>query len=222
MTKLGEYVAKQSSPARRRQIIQAQKVPPTFQTVTYTPASKLIIDHILAGSEEEFLLEAIGEFFQKAEEAVSDFDKTQAKCCRDALSAFRKVASKIDLEGCTPKRGPVTWSIQIGGVDVSVRPELFLELPGRGGRKKVGFVKFYFSKAYRLDDHSAGVIAAVTIAKAEQCISAETKISHKHVIVVDVFGQQVFVAPTSTKRLFNEAQAACEEIAFHWERFSAS
>jgi hypothetical protein len=39
--------------------------------------------------------------------------------------------------------------------------------------------------------------------------------------LIDVFGQQVFTAPKSTKKLLNEATAAGEEIAFAWDRFAA-
>lgn len=222
VNKLGEYVAKQSSPARRREIIKAQKVPPAYQTVTYSSATKIVVENILAGYDDDAMIDAIGSFFQKAEEAVKDFDKKQAKCCHEALRAFRKLAAELDLSDCIVTPGPQTWSMEISGVTVSIRPELFLEIAGMSVKKKIGFVKFYFSKAHRLDEHSAGVIAAVMIAKAVESMPTGTKVSAKHVLVVDVFGQKIYTAPANTKRLFNEAEAACEEIAFSWSRFPTS
>ncbi|MGE3557287.1 MAG: hypothetical protein AB7M93_30715 [Candidatus Obscuribacterales bacterium] len=215
VNKLGEYVAKQSSPARRREIIKTQKIPPTYNVVTYTPATREIVTSILTGFDEEHLIESIGDFFQKAEEADSEFDKRQAKCCHDALRAFKKILPNLEAEDCTILPGPQTWSIEIGGVTVSIRPELLLEVD----KGKSGFIKLYLSKSYRLDDHSAGVIAAVI---AEKAISAGMNISRRHIQIIDVFGQRIYKCPAHTKRLFREAEAACEEIAFNWRRFSAS
>lgn len=220
VTKLGEYVSKQSSPVRRRQIVQSQKIPPSFQTVTYTPVTRFIVDNIIAKSDDEVFIEQIGEYYQNAEEADKPFEKTQAICCHDALRAYRKVARMLDLDGCELSPGSRTWAIEIAGVTVSIRPEIFLKVPGRGGASKVGFVKFYFCKANRLDEHAAAVISAVMIAKAQESLPTGTKISNDHVLVIDVFGQQVFTAPPATKRYLNQAEAACEEIAYNWGRFS--
>ncbi len=222
VSKLGEYVSKKSSPVRRRQIVQSQKVPPTFQTVTYSPVTKFIVKNLIANSDDEAFIEQIGEYYQNAEEADTPFQKKQANCCHDALRAFRKVAHLIDLDGCTLSAGPRTWAIELAGVNVSVRPEIFLNVPGRSGSSKVGFVKLYFSKSNRLDEDAAAVISAVMIAKAEEALPPGTKISRDHVLVIDVFGQQIFTAPTATKRYLNEAVAACEEIAYAWDRFPAS
>lgn len=221
VTKLGEYVAKQSSPARRREIVKSQKLPLTFQTVTYTPVTRAIVDCLVGGIDEDQLGELIKRFVEAADDAETSFEKTQANCSQDAIKAFGKVVDKLGrLDSCTIKEGPQTWSIEIRGVTVSIRPELFLELEGRGGTLQHGVVKLYFSKTHRLDEHAAGVISAVMLEKAE--LSMAGKISREHVLVIDVFGQKVFEAPKSTKRFFNEAVAACEEIAFAWERFEAS
>ncbi len=219
VSKLAEYVCQQSSPARRRQIVLAQKIPLTFMTANYMQASRFIVDHLLNNGSDDDVIEEIGDLFQKIEEAPSDFAKKQATCSHNALRAFRQIADDLPISDCILKPGPQTWSMDICGVEVSVRPELFLEIPDKQG-KKVGLVKFYFSKLYRLDEHSAGVMASVLIAKATESMPSGTRISHDHVIVVDVLNQKVFTAPKATKRLFKEAEAACQEIAIHWERIS--
>lgn len=222
VTKLGEYVAKQSSPARRREIVKSQKIPPTYQTVTYTPVTRAIVDCLVNGIDEDRLGERLEQFIEAADNAQTPFETTQANCSQDAIKAFKKLVDKLGmLDLCTIRQGPQTWGMEIGSVTISIRPELFLELEGKNGKPEYGLVKLYFSKTYRLDEHAAGVINAVMLAKAELSMP-DKKLSRKHVLVVDVFGQQIFQAPKNTKRLLNEAEAACEEIAFAWERFAAS
>ncbi len=47
VNKLGEYLT--ATPARRRQIIQDQKYPPTFKCVRYRDAEKALVDCLVAG-----------------------------------------------------------------------------------------------------------------------------------------------------------------------------
>lgn len=221
ISKLGEYVAQQSSPARRREIVKSQKFPPTFQVVRYTPVSRALVEYMSSGLDNELMLGMVQQFVDRYDDANSEFERKQASCSLDAIRAFQQLSNDLDLDQCRVQAGPQTWSIVLGGVLVSIRPELLLELKARGTAMKKGFVKLYFSKTFPLDEKAAGVISAVTIAKARECIE-EVEISRQHTIVVDVFGKRIFTAPKNTKRYLNEAEAACEEIAFHWNRFQAS
>lgn len=219
ITKLGEYVSIQSSPARRREIVKSQKYPPTYKVVTYTPATRVLVDAISGGYDDERLLEEIGAFYQKHEEAVTDFEKKQAKCSLDALRAYRKVAEELSqrLSGCIVTPGPQTWNIDLAGVTVSLRPELFVEFEGKNGVRNIGFVKFCVSKTHRLDEHAAGIINAVMAEKARLAMP-NCVLSNSHILAVDIFDGKIFTAPVHRKRLMNEAVAACEEIAYFWPR----
>lgn len=221
VTKLGEYCSQQSSPARRQVIVKSQKFPPAFKVVTYNPASRFLIGLLVDGYEEDTLMKQIDEFRVEKHEATSDFDGLQAGCCMDSLIAFQKVMAKLPLDNCTLTRGPKSWTLDIQGVTVSIRPELFIDFEGRNGVPKIGCIKLYFSKSHPLDAHAAGVISAVIVEKLKQSMPT-AKISNAHILVVDVFAGNVFAAPTSQKRLFNEAEAACQELAYSWPRYSAS
>lgn len=223
VTKLGEYVSMQSSPARRREIVKSQKYPPAYKVVTYSPATRILVDVLLNGYDEDRLAEEIGGFYQSHEEAATAFEKKQAKCSVDALVAYRLVAKELaqKLDGCTITPGPQTWAIDLGGVNVSLRPELFIEFEGKNGHRNVGFVKLYLSKGHRLDEHAAGIINAVMAEKAVHALP-HTVLSNPHLLVVDVFSGTIYTAPTHKKKLMNEAVAACEEIAHFWPRYLVS
>mgnify|MGYP003379768557 CR=1 FL=1 len=221
ITKLGEYCSQQSSPARRRDIVKSQKFPPTFKVVRYTPATRFIIDSLVDGYDQDNWQKQIDQFSLQKQLAVSTHDQQQAGCSADALRAFQKVMDKLPLADCDLHCGPKSWALDIEGVTVSIRPELFLNIEGRNGVPQVGCIKLYFSKTHRLDAHAAGVISSVIIEKMKQSMPT-TKIASKHIYVVDVFGETVFSAPPSHKKLFNEAVAACQEMAFSWPRYTAS
>ncbi|MFA6555547.1 MAG: hypothetical protein WCT03_03915 [Candidatus Obscuribacterales bacterium] len=221
VTKLGEYCSQQSSPARRQAIVKSQKFPPAFKVITYNPASQFLSELLVDGFNEESLVEKINEFNAQKNEAVAPYDKLQAGCCMDSLIAFPQVVAKLPLVNCSLRRGPKSWALDIQGVTVSIRPELFISLEDRNGVPKIGCIKLYFSKTHPLDSHAAGVISAVIVEKIKQSIPS-AKISNSHIFVVDVFAGNVFTAPASHKRLFKEAEAACQELAYSWPRYSAS
>lgn len=223
VSKLGEYVSSQSSPARRREIVKSQKYPPTYKVVTYAPATRSLVDLASVAFDADELAEAMTEFAFDLDTAVTTYDKTQAKCCLDALKSFQRIAEPLALAigNCSAEPGPQTWSIELAGVKVSLRPELFLDFEGKNGKRHVGFVKLYFSKSHRLDEHSAAIIGAVICEKARQVMPAST-ISNQHVLVVDVFAGRIYSVPTRQTRLLKEAIAACEEIALFWNRELAS
>ncbi len=219
VSKLGEYVSSQSSPARRREIVRTQKYPPTYQVVTYAPATKVIVDLVSVAFDSEELIEAISDFTFDLDCAVTKYDKIQAQCCIDAVRCFLPLSEKLAeiLSACDASPGPQTWAIDLAGVKVSLRPELFLNFEGRNGKSSVGFVKFYFSKSHRLDEHAAGVITSVICEKARLAMPGAS-VSNPHVLVVDVFAGKIYSAPARQTKLLREAIAACEEIAHLWTR----
>lgn len=223
VSKLGEYVSSQSSPSRRREIVKSQKYPPTYKVVTYAPATRSLVGLASVAFDDDRLLEAINEFAADLDLAVTSYDRTQAKCCLDALRSFRGLSDSLAnaIANCSATPGPQTWFIELAGVKVSLRPELFLDFEGKNGKRHVGFVKLYFSKTHRLDEHSAAVIGAVICEKARQVMPAAT-ISNQHVLVVDVFAGKIYPVPAPQTRLLKEAIAACEEIALFWNRELAS
>lgn len=223
VSKLGEYVSSQSSPARRREIVKSQKYPPTYKVVTYAPATRSVVDLASVAFDPDEVAEAMSGFAFDLDAAVTTYDRTQAKCCLDALKSFQGISESLALAiaNCSVAPGPQTWSIELAGVKVSLRPELFLDFEGKNGKRHVGFVKLYFSKSHKLNEHSAAVIGAVICEKARQ-VMPNSIISNQHVLVVDVFAGRIYPVPNRQTRLLKEAVAACEEIALFWNRELAS
>ena len=210
VNKLGEYLT--ATPARRRQIVKEQKYPPTYQVIRYNDAEEAIAEFLL-GNRDPSILDRHVKTLRRATPS-SDYDAQRIELCIDAIESFRELAPDLSLPGLRIKRSASDASqLRIGGVNVSVRPEVILgSASDEEGR--TGLIKLYLSKSYSLDERSGLYVAAVARRYAEKYLDGA--VDPDLVLVVDVFAQAVFSAPKAVKRRFADVEAACEEISARW------
>jgi hypothetical protein len=215
VNKLGEYMT--ATPLRRRRIVEDQKRPKGFILPRYTEAQDAITKYLAGGKPDEGRLLSEIERLVLAPSAT-EWESDRKRLASEALQSFLEMADAIDLDGLSGTVGRNDQPrLSIGGLEVSVRPEVLLSGTDRHGRPTAGALKLYFSKTSPLTEDSAAYIAAAVQAFVE----AHLQPAHaepRNCRVIDVFGQKVYTAPRASARRRNDLAAACEEIARAWEQ----
>lgn len=212
VNKLGEYIS--AAPARRRRIVIDQKRPRDFIVPRYGAAVEKIVAYLSRKLSERDLLQAIEDLEDDCE--GTEWQAQTNQLCADAIGCFLDCLDLLEFDGISlsaPSKAQAY--LKIGGITVSVRPEL--EMRGRlsRGATSRGFLKLYFSKTYPLDDQSGTAVATCLRQYAEEMFST-AEVDNQLCLVVDVFAGKIFAAPRAYKRRLRDIEAACEEISRAW------
>ncbi|HHX2534868.1 TPA: hypothetical protein ACU8BI_000602 [Neisseria subflava] len=212
LNKLGEYL--DATPSRRKRIIQDQQNPQVFKAVRYQDARECITEYISNEMlDDAGLLESAQKL--RAVHDCSDFILQDKRASADAIEQFLDIADSIDLEGLKAEKVDKTNSsiMEIGGVDVSIRPDVILKDSETGDVK--GAVKLHFPKSNPLSDKSAGYVAT---ALKVYLGGNNSKIDPLKCYLIDIPSQKVVSAGKAHKKKMNDIEAACEEIEARWKR----
>jgi hypothetical protein len=209
ISKLGEYMV--ATPARRRGIIRDQKQPREVIVARYNDVYGAVAECLLRNGDVSTVHERLEKLYQAVPKTTWEAQDKQLSA--DALEAFLTFVDEIDLSGLEVVRPGDTPMMQVGGVGVSVRPELLLRRAGE--TTPAGAVKLYVSKLFALDDKSGAYVATVLHQFVDDVISSRSAQSDA-CIVIDIFERRVHVAPRAYKKRRNDIEAACEEIAQRW------
>jgi hypothetical protein len=214
VNKLGEYMT--ATPLRRRRIVRDQKQPKGFILPRYNEAQDAIRKYLSGRKQDAGLLLSEIERLSEAPSAT-EWESSRKRLASEAMQSFLEMADEIDLDGLRATLGGNDQPrLSIGGLEVSVRPEILLTGIDRHGRPTAGALKLYFSKTSPLTEDSAAYIATAVHAFVE----AHMRPAHaepRNCRVIDVFGQRVYTAPRASARRRSDLAAACEEIARAWE-----
>ena len=133
----------------------------------------------------------------------------------EALDLFLNFVDEIDLRKFSVSRSAEgAPTINIAGVAVSVRPELHLRVAG--SNTVAGAVKLYISKRGPLEDDAALYVGSILHQYMNEVLTPGAKIEAKNCMVIDVFAQRIYTAPSSFKQRRRDIVAACEEIVRAW------
>lgn len=213
LNKLGEYLT--ASPTRRRRIVQDQQDPKAFIAARYADAREAIVAFLASGMTDEAALLATAKHL-RADPTGTDFARQDRVASAEAIENFLEVTEQIEIEdlAVTPAESTASESMSVSGVNVSVRPDVYLKDPITGDI--VGAVKLHFPKTTPLSDVSAKYVATALkfFLTAQKGASLA---NHKKCYVVDVSTQTVICAPKSHKKNMNDIAAACEEIRARWQ-----
>jgi hypothetical protein len=215
--KLGEYMV--ANALRRRQIVRDQMKPLDCIVPRYMPAQSAIIDYLVAdGKRDEIIFKQIERLFTANTNRKWIIDRN--RLCIEALESFLNVSQDIQLREVIFSKTELTRQpkLSIGGVNVSVRPEVLLEAKNRSGETIYGAAKLYFSKSFPLNKISGEYVAAMVHQYATEHLL--TPAERNLCFVVDVFGKNVYVAPRTHIKRRSEMEAAMEEYARAWTDLS--
>lgn len=215
VTKLGEYMT--AGAVRRRSIVRDQKRPRAVIVARYSRARRAIVEHLAAGGQDNnALIDTIEDLEARTEETQSKWHAQDQLLSVEALDAFLEVNLPLDtweVRRC-PGNPP---KLQVGGVQISVRPDLLVRGHDRHGEPWFGAVKVHISKGFPLNELAAQYSATLLHQWVEQHLSTEHEpANHKACLVLDVFAQTVWTAPRSHRRRRADIAVACEEIALRW------
>jgi hypothetical protein len=213
VNKLGEYMV--ASPLRRRRIVADQKRPREFIVTRYRDAVAAMVEFLAAGgNSDRIITRAIADL--EAKPVSTDFQSQDRDLSIEALESFLDTVDQLDLSGLTVRAGDSDASpLLIGGVSVSVRPDVVVAGQNRNGGT-VGCFKLYLSKSFPLNEAAGAYIGAVLTRFTNEYLAGDTTADYRLCSVLDVFGQQVFTAPRAVQRRQNDIEAACEEISLLW------
>ncbi len=212
VNKLGEYLT--ATPARRRQIIQDQKYPPTFKCVRYRDAEKALVDCLVAGLNPNVLHTHRARL--AGTQPATEFEQDTLSLCIQAIDCFEDMLDSLDIDGLKLEAGSNDAApLDVAGVSISVRPELIVTGQDKA-RPRAGCFKLYFAKNGPLDITTGPIVATVMSQFAEEYLASLGRVDNRLVRVIDVFAGQVFEAPKARTRRLENVAAACEEIAARW------
>jgi hypothetical protein len=214
VNKLGEYMT--ATPLRRRRIVRDQRQPKSFILPRYTEAQDVIVKYLVGGNKDLCILTAEIERLQTAPSAT-EWEEHRKALCAKAIARFLNLAESVDLSGLSASRGGNDQPrLQLGGLEISVRPEVILRGQDRRGEQIAGAIKLYLSKTIPLSEEGGGYVAAAV----HEYVGAHVEpgsASPRQCQVIDVFDARIYTAPQATVRRRNDLVAACEEIVRAWE-----
>ena len=211
MNKLGEYMVAKAG--RRRTIVSDQKHPKDFIVARYTAVYDAIARCLSAGGDPLIIREAMEDIYQATPKNM--WQQQDLALSAEALDLFLNLIDEIDLRKFSVSRSAEgAPPMNIAGVAVSVRPELYLRVAGSNGL--AGAVKLYVSKRGPLADDAALYVGTVLHQYMNEVLTPVVKIEAKNCMVIDILAQRVYTAPTSFKQRRKDILAACEEIVRAW------
>lgn len=213
VNKLGEYLIAKAS--RRRRILEDAKRPLPFIPSRYRDfyeagpkflSSSPLNDAIIVDWIETIQSRAVG----------SARDEQNKNLNIDLLTNLLDIPDRIELERYKVTKLPDTsMTMKIGAVEVSIRPELLLEITQQG-KVLTGAIKLYTSKSFPLNQESGDYIATLIHRYCAQSNTIMGDTDYRHCHVVDVPTRTVYTAPRSYSRRMADIEAACLEIAVQW------
>jgi hypothetical protein len=210
ITKLAEYLDR-PTPMRRNSILVDQRFPRAFKAAKFRDAFPVIVDVLVRGGDLDLLDRQIAAW--RKQTPTSEFKAECLALCIDALAAFKKLVEHGALRAFSFAPGLSDASLELGGVELSVRPEALIAGP------EVGAVKIYLAKTNPLTKDGTGRLGSASFAAAALHLWAEKtfgNVAPERCLVVDVFAGEVYEAPRRHTTRRKHMLIACEEIAAVW------
>ena len=212
INKLAEYMT--ANPLRRRQIITALKKDSDFIKVRYYEVRNIIVPFFKSEYDSSILDTTI----KKIEEKVKDTTWTDSDDPNSILALNNlKSAELPDLSEYSIIDDSFNLkSINIAGVDVTIKPELYF---ANNLTKKVGALKMHIAKTPENQLKEENRLYASTLIKYAflQSGFSEKEIDNNACISLDIFQKEYSFSPAAFKRKVDALTASCEEIALRWD-----
>jgi hypothetical protein len=222
VNQFGQYL--EANGRKRNTILRNQKFPNDVLILYYKEGIDAIVDYIGSNFDDDVFEEKSEEIGNKPTQTVRQ--ASRLKDCLDALENFQNLAvdeleDMLDHVQIIPApHNPPDGTVQIEGVDVSLRPEFFLKATDKNGNPIKGVVKLYVSKKNPLTDYTGKAIATLCLEYLENMSKPAGAPSRDLLLVIDVFAQTIHTAPKATARIRQDIEATCREISRLWPSVS--
>ena len=214
INKLCEFMTAKA--ARQRQILRDQKYPTDFKAIYYKEAGEAVSVSIASNLENLKPVEnAIRLLGQRTPEKIGTQRRIAANL--DALETFLMMLDDIDFKGATPHLGDQSPpKLTVHGVDISVRPEVWLSAPGKSGAPLIGALKVHFPHTFALNDDSAGYVSTILQEWCKAHLADLGAVSGTLCPVIDVGSQKVYPGVKATTARMKDIDAICQNVAALW------
>jgi hypothetical protein len=208
INKISEYVT--ALPSRRRTIIKQQKRPPSFIVPYYKDAETTVVEYLTSPEvQAEWLDLKIQELSNKS--VSTEWEENRRNICIDALDSFVEFMEELDFGNLSCIIGePKPEKLNIAGVQISVRPEIYLIDKDRNVK---GCVKLVLGKGREVSADEAGYTGVCL----QRWMMEKFNVSNnKTCFLIDIFGGVCHIAPKAYRKKMSDIEAACEEIVRAW------
>lgn len=210
ITKFAEYLVT-PTPGRRQSILTDQRFPPVFKAAKFRAAYAAIADVLVRGGDPELVDAQIADW--RKQRPAKEFQAECLALCIDALAAFKKLLLKGAFKKLTFTPGLSEAYAELGGVSLSVRPDVLI------GGPEIGAIKIYLSKTNPLTQDARGKPGSASYAAAMLHLWAEKEFGGappERCLVVDVLAGEVYKASSRNATRRKHVLAACQEILAVW------
>lgn len=217
LNKLGEYHS-QVNPARRKTIVKDQIKSNQAAAPAYQQAIPIIVACGVGAAFDSHKLCKKIEALEKLQGGTTWVKNDRANTIL-ALKHWQEIAGRIPISSdFIISRGDHSPpKIKIGGIDVSVRPDLMIKGVNRG-TKVIGAIKLHFSKtsAHQLPKEGGKCVAVLVQQFLEEHKSAEGSARPTICFSVDIFAERITTAPVNQANLLKSIEASCEEYGYRY------
>jgi hypothetical protein len=213
VNKLAQYVT--SRAARQNQILRNAKFPPDYITTYYRDAAEAIARFLAGGMIDLSILDnSISVLSQKVAGNVYETRRIAGNI--DAIETFANLLDDISYGGASAKLGAQKAPhLVLGGVEISVRPEVTLHSTSKAG-DMVGGIKLHFPKIEPMDEEQANLVSALMSAFCKDHLWKDGAPLPAHCIVIDLASGKVYPGIKSVKQRLKDIESACGQIATLW------
>jgi hypothetical protein len=136
----------------------------------------------------------------------------------EALKHLLNTRNKFAFTGYTLRRLPEQAPhLHVAGVAISVRPELEILNVGRNGQVvRYGYLKLYINKGHPLAEETGKYAGTMVHQFAHYQHQEKDIVDRKCCLVLDLFREELHMAPQNYQNRRAQITAACFEIASQW------
>jgi hypothetical protein len=212
INKLAEYT--KANATRRRQIIRSLKEDSDFRKVYYSSVKLILPKFVKNEYSDEIIDQAITDTTSKS--AISDWEIKDKRNSILALKTLKETELPTLKNYKVITGSPKIEKIILGGLKVTIKPEVYLENTKTG---KIGAIKFHLAKTIpnRLKDESLEYAATLIKHSLVEHGHDIKNIDTKSCLCIDVFNGLYKPSPSAYKRTLDLLECSCEEIVARWD-----
>jgi len=219
--KLGEYHS-QVDPARRRTIVKDQVKSNPAAAPSYQKALPIIAACGIGPAFDSRKLSTAIERLEKISGGTPWTQRDRANTIL-ALRHWQEIAGRISLPtGFVVSKGDHSApKIKMGGVAISVRPDLLIKGTCQG-RKVTGAIKLHFSKTsgHQLRKKGGSCVAILIQQFLQEHKAQDGGARSSLCFSIDVFAERIVTAPKNQALFLKSIEASCEEYRYRYMAMS--
>jgi hypothetical protein len=219
---MGRYLEAPDAGARER-IVRNQKFPPQVPPKRYSGASDAVRSAFIKGGDVLQDLNA-GARRLSMKPCRTPREEQTRNLCLDAIEHFTHVLPRLGLDAVTASfiGRSNGLALLLEQVRVSVYPVVLLTKRVRGEERR-GALLLVICKTQPLTERGGNAVATLLceVLASSRLAVAPAVLDPNLCMVVDVFQEAIYTAPSRRTRVMKQIRDACREIARLWHQIQA-